>query len=275
MSYINIQDRDYPFALRYVRDLLMYRHLAWSLVGSDLRARFRRSRLGIIWAVIQPLTFSLIIAVVWGGLMGAEDYWSFAVYVFSGWILWEYFANVVNLSQDALLNAEGHLRQTRIPFIVFQTRLPLTGLVILSCGLLGLLIMLAALGDLPEPGLHLLLVPAFFGVFLIFSIPLAIIMSVLGTQFRDLKHISGILVQGLFFLSPVMFPREMLAKPELWFLKFINPMVPLIDMFRTPLIDSAYWDTTSVYTVAVWTLVLWIAAITISGFAGRRIVFAL
>jgi hypothetical protein len=48
MAYVNIRERRLPFVVRYIGDLYLYRHLAWNLVASDLRARFRRSQLGIV-----------------------------------------------------------------------------------------------------------------------------------------------------------------------------------------------------------------------------------
>lgn len=275
MSYITHSYRPLPFVVRYIAEVNTYRHLCWNLVGADLRTRFRRSHLGIIWAIIQPLAFSLTIALVWGSLMGAEDYWSFAIYVFSGIILWEYFGTVVVGAQDALISSEGYLRQTRIPFLIFQIRIPLTGMVILLCGVAGLMAMLVALGKNPDYGLELALVPLHLVLFLLFGIPIAIIMSILGTQFRDLKHISQIALQALFFLSPVMLGREILAQPKLAILQYVNPMVPFIDMFRAPILEGRFWTEQEVWTVSVWIGAFWVLAIFLSARAGRRLVYSL
>lgn len=275
MSYVNVQSRKLPFFIRYIVDLFTYRHLCWNLVASDLRARFRRSRIGILWAIIQPLAFSLMIAAVWGGLFNTTDYWGFAIYVFSGTILWEYFSNVVIASQDALNRAEGYLKQTRVPFFIFQLRIPFTSLVILLFAIAGLFILQAATQRLPQLGEHLLLVPAFLGVFLLFGIPLATLMSIIGTQFRDVKHISAIAVQALFFISPVMLHRDVLEKPELAFLNYMNPMVPLLDMFRAPVLYNQLWDRTDVIIVSIWIVALWAAALLLSAKVGRKLVFAL
>lgn len=275
MAYANIQTRRLPFALRYLVDLGTFRHLCWNLVGSDLRARFRRSSIGILWAVIQPLAFALMIGAVWGTMMGMVNYWDYAIYVFSGLLVWEYFSSIVNVSQDALINAEGYLKQTRVPFIIFQVRTPLTGMVIFLCGLVGLSILAASLGKLPTPGEHLLLVPAFCGLMLMFGIPLAIFMSVLGTLFRDVKYISQIGIQALFFISPVMLERAVFERPELQFLAYLNPIVALLDLFRAPILQGAHWNPQSLYVLLGWIGVLWVAAMIISVRTGRRIIFAL
>jgi lipopolysaccharide transport system permease protein len=257
MSYTNIQGRQLPFLIRYATDLQNYRHLCWNLVGSDLRARFRRSQIGMLWAVIQPLSFSLLIALVWGSVFQTQTYWDFAIYVFSGMILWEYFATVVGVSQDSLMGAEGYLRQTRIPFLIFQVRTPLSALVILGCGVIGLFLLMIALQKFPPVGPHLLLVPIFFAIFLLFAIPVAILMSILGAHYRDAKYASQIVIQALFFVSPVMLGREILQKPELAFMQYLNPMVPMIDLFREPVLYGRMWHLHSAAIVTVWIAGLW------------------
>lgn len=274
MSYRNFHHRQLPFALRYMADLIKYRHLCWNLVGSDLRARFRRSRLGILWAIIQPLAFSMMVAAVWGSVFKEHSYLTFAVYVFSGLLVWDYVQSTALVSLDSLLSAQGYLKQARIPFVIFQMRIPLSGMVILLFGLIGLLIMMAVTGQLPPIGLHLLLIPAEFGLLLLFAIPCSILFSILGASFRDARYIVQLAFQGLFFLTPVMLGRKILEQPGLHFIQYINPGVPIIDMFRDPLLYGQLWDRTDVIVLSIWIGALWALALIASAQSGRRLVFA-
>ncbi|RYD86001.1 MAG: hypothetical protein EOP84_00470 [Verrucomicrobiaceae bacterium] len=276
MAYANIHDtRRLPPPVRYILDLIAYRHLCWNLVASDLRSRFRRSFLGIVWAIIQPLSFALMIGIVWGSILQSGDYWTFAIYVFSGLIVWEYFATVVNISQDSLINADGYLKQTRIPFLIFQLRVPLGGMIIFLCGFAGLIVFGGMLNRLPPLGPHLLLVPIFLLLLLMFAIPLAVLMSILGALFRDVKYISQIGVQALFFISPVMLERGVFERPELQFLKYANPAVSLLDLFRVPVLYGEFWHVDSLMALLAWISALWLLAALAAVKAGRRIVFAL
>ncbi len=275
MGYTNYNVRQVPFAIRYVSDLIRFRHLCWNLAGSDLRSRFRRSRLGIIWAIIQPLAFSLMIAFVWGSIFQAPDYLSFAAYVFSGMLVWEYFSTTTLGALDALVNANGYLKQQRIPFFIFQLRGPLVSTVIFAAGFVGLVILLALIGDLPPFGYHLLLVPAALGMAFLFVLPVSILFSVAGTQFRDLRYITMLLLQAMFFLTPVMLARSYLDQPPLNILNFINPAVPLINLFREPMLYGQFWDPRDVVVLAIWTAGLWVAAIAASVIFGRRVIFAI
>ena len=275
MSYVNVQDRQLPFVIRYLSDLIAYRHLLLNLVSSDLRSRFRRTRLGILWAVAQPLAFALMIALVWGGLQRTGNYREFALYVFTGQVVFEMFGTTVIGGQDAIAGAAGFVKQARIPFFVFQLRTVLTSTVIFLFAIIGVFAFAAGVGSFPPIGLHLLLVPAFVGIYILFLTPIAILMSVTGLLFRDVKHIAQIGVQGLFLTSPVMLPREMFAEPHLKFLEFLNPLVAILGLFRAPVLQGVFWNVQDMIVVAIWIVGLWSVAIITSMSVGRRLVFAI
>lgn len=275
MSYSNHHNRKVPGFVRYMADLVRFRHLCWNLVGSDLRSRFRRSRLGILWAVIQPLSFSLLIAWAWGSLFNAPDYWGYAVYVFAGMVVWEFVGNTLNVSMDALLGAAGYLRQARVPFFVFQARVPMTGIVVFVAGLIGLLILVGALQKYPPVGPHLLLLGAYPFVLVAFFLPVSIIFSVWGALFRDLKHIVAICMQALFFVSPIMMDRSMFDGANLSIMQYANPLVPLLDMLRGPLLHGSMWTPLQLAVVGAWGAGLWVLSLLVAARAGRRLVFAL
>lgn len=275
MSYENVQDRQLPFFIRYLSDLIAYRHMCVNLISSDLRSRFRRTRLGILWAVAQPLGFALMIALVWGSMQKSANYLEFALYVFTGQVCFEMFSTTVMGGQDALANAAGYLKQARIPFFIFQVRTVLTGSVIFFFATIGVFLFAAGSGGLPPLGLHLLLLPAFLAVYILFLTPIAMLMSITGLLYRDVKHIAQIGVQGLFLTSPVMLPREIFSEPHLKFFEFLNPMIAVLDLYRAPVIHGAFWNVQDMIVISIWIVGLWSAAAIASVSVGRRLVFAL
>lgn len=275
MSYVNVQDRSLPFALRYLGDLMAYRHLCWNLVASDLRSRFRRTQLGILWAVIQPLALALLIAAVWGTLMQRSSFLEYALYVFSGQVAFEFFSVAFQGGQHALINAAGFIKQARIPFFIFQLRVMLSAIVMFFFAFIGVVLFAVATGQPPALGPNLLLIPAFLVVGVLFGLPIAIIMSVTGALFRDVGHISVLIERAVFLVSPVMLPREILDQPHLKFLEFVNPIVPLLDLFRDPVIYGKLWDPQDVIVMSIWIVGLWTIAMITAGSAGRRVVFAI
>jgi len=275
MSYVNVHGNQLPFGLRYLSDLMSYRHLCWQLVDSDLRSRFRRTRLGFLWAFIQPLAFALMIAFVWGALQRGLGYWGYAVYFLAGMTIFEFFSTCVMGGQDALIQGGGYLKQARIPFFIFQLRVVLTALVFVLFEIVAVFAFAAATGNLPPPGQHLLLVPVYLAFLLVFATGTVILMSIIGTFFRDVKHISGLALRALMLLSPVMLPREIFDQPQMKFMEFLNPLVPLLDMFRDPILNGRMWQVQDVLVLSAWTVGIWVAAIIASTSVGRRVIFAI
>lgn len=275
MSYINLNNQSQAFIANYAVELSRYRYLALSLVGSDLRARFRRSYLGMLWAVLQPLGFSLIIAVVWSQVFKAASFMEFTVYVFSGMLVWEYLSQCVIIGLDLLTSSAGYLKQARIPFLIFQLRAPLSGLVVLGCGMIGLIGLMAVVGQLPPIGPALLLLPVFAAMLLLFAIPVSIIASIVGPLFRDARYVIGLALQAVFFLSPVMLDRAVLHNEGLLLLQYLNPVISILDLFRAPLLHGEAFDLVSVGIWAAWTAALWLIAIITMVRTGRKIIFAL
>jgi ABC-type polysaccharide/polyol phosphate export permease len=108
-----------------------------------------------------------------------------------------------------------------------------------------------------------------------FMIPLCLLFSIVGTNFRDARYIISIALQGLMFISPIMLTRDILNAPSLQFLRYVNPLAPMLYMFRDPLLYGRLWNATDVIVLTVWIAVLWAIAGIASLRAGRRLVFAI
>ncbi len=275
MPYQNVHHQPLPFSLRYVSSLLSYRHLCWKLVRSDLRNRFRRTKLGLLWAFIQPLAFALMIALVWGAMHKDLGYWGYALYFLSGITVFEAFSAATMGGQDALIQSAGYLRQAEIPLFIFQMRASLTAMVFLLFETTTVFVFAVAIGQIPPVGPHLLLVPVFFVFVWLFTTGTVVLMSIVGAYFRDLKHIAALVMRALLLLSPVMLPREVFQEPQLKFMDFLNPLVPLLDMFRDPIVYGRGWEIQDVVVLSIWIVGIWAAALIASVSVGRRVMFAI
>jgi len=166
-----------------------------------------------LWPFAQPLIFALMLALVWGGLPKIANYWEFALYVFTGQVVFEMFSTAVDVGQDfpyerwRVSEASAHS-----VLCVSSPHRPDQHRHIFVCNIRSFCLRWGD-GAFPQLGLQLLLVPAFVAIYILFLVPIVMLMSVVGLQFRDGKHISQLVVQGLFLMSPVMMPREVFAQP--------------------------------------------------------------
>lgn len=123
----------------YLADVWRYRHLCLHLAISDLRARFRGSSLGILWAMVHPFIFALMYTFVLSSFFN-QDVVLYSVYIFSGVVLWEAISGYLNVGAHSIVNASGYLKQAPIPLAIFPMRTAITIFVVSNLGMASLLI---------------------------------------------------------------------------------------------------------------------------------------
>lgn len=255
----------------YCTDLWKFRYLIVHMANSDLRARFRRSRIGILWAMLQPMLLASLFAFVLARLFH-QPFRDFAVYVFSGVVMWEFFTGAAGQGAAALLNAEGYLKQNKMPLMVFQFRLLLNLLIINLLGTAGFA--LFCIFVKPEIfSIYWLYLPLWLVVMMIFAMPVLIISSIVNVLYRDFQQALGLILTAVWYVSPVFLAREVFFTPGLAQFTRINPIASLCDLLRDPLV---YQQNPSLYDlglVAIWTVALWVWAIILQARYERQLIY--
>lgn len=205
------------------------------LIIQQLTLRYRRTLLGYFWTLINPLLMMSVMALVFSTLFKA-DLKTFAVFLFAGMIPWNFFSAVVNQSGASFINNEGLIKKIYLPKAIFPLSVTFALLVDSFFSFFALFILIHLLGGAFSWALFFLLVS--FILLFIFATGLALIMSVATVFFRDLQHVIVIVMQGLFFLTPILYKHDSLSGKVAW-LVGLNPVTPFIVLFRSPLIDGA------------------------------------
>ena len=208
-----------------------------SLVKMDLRTRYRGSVLGLGWSLLNPIAMTAILCVVFSTIF-KQDIAFFAPYLMTGLTFWQFVVNVATEGCDCFFRAEPYIRQHPAPMAIYPLRTVLGRGFHLGLGFL-LVLVLAAICRRPfgVPAL-LSLLPAFFLV-LAAGWSLAILTGLATVRFRDTKHISEVVFQALYFLTPIMYPASMITEHRtLGKLLWLNPLVPFVDLLRAPVCDG-------------------------------------
>lgn len=208
----------------------------WShLAKKDLEIRFRRSKLGILWTVVQPFCMTVILSLVFGVVFN-QPLGEYSMYILTGIVVWDLLQASVVGGGNALFGSEQYIRQFNHPISIYTLRFA-----VLNMGIF-LLEMVA------------LIVWVFFArpinlVFAIFTIPLttilyfplawslATISGYMGAKYRDYPQIMILVMQMIYFLSPVFFRQEMFdASPALKTLFIVNPITHILNLLRSPFV---------------------------------------
>jgi len=245
-------------ARNYIKNIYGSRFFWMHLTLADLRAKYRRSLLGILWTMLQPLALALLLSFVIGHIFKISIL-EYIPFVFSGLIIWEFISFSVISGCNAFVNAEIYIKQYIHPLAIYPLRHVLSSLITLLFGLFALCVLIAFWR--PE---NLVMVPAviFLSIplLLMWAWPLAIIVAFVGTTFRDLQQLLIIFLQAIWYVSPVFFQPKMFYQANLVFLVDKNPIYYLLNLFRAPLLEGHFPPLSSYLYVIMTAAVLWIFA---------------
>lgn len=238
---------------------LRHRHLLLHLVASDVRSRYRRSYLGILWALIWPVGFSLILSSVAIHVF-RQPVEVYMLYVLSGMVVWDLIAGSITGGVASIQQAEGYLKQTRLPYLLFPLRTVSflsvnTFFSSLACVLMILLLNPSAVSW------TWLLWPVTWLMTYLFAVPLCLISAIANLKFRDYQHGISLVMFLFWYLSPNMIVREVFENPGLKTFTDLNPFTSLLDMFRNVSLYGKLPDTHDLTIWAAYTVGAWIVAL--------------
>jgi len=223
-------------SLQELSELVRYRHLIFQLVRRDIVTRYKRSILGVAWTMISPLLTMLILTVVFSQIFKGTT--AYAAYVLSGLIAWNFFAQTTNDSMDKVVWGGGLLKYVYLPRTVLPVASMAAGLVNLLLSLIPLVIILAVYQV--KLGWPVLLLPLPIILIGLFSLGVALIVSTLAVYFPDVNPMYQIILMAWMYLTPVIYPWEILPQTLQNILPYINPMVPLVKLFRLAIYEGRF-----------------------------------
>ena len=253
-----------------------FRHFLLALVKLDFRRRYTRSVIGAGWSVVQPVVMALVFAVVFSTLLG-NGTTHYTAFLILGMTLWGFFKECAVGGSTAMTSHETYIRQSPLPYALYPLRLVLGAAVHSGIALLAALAVVAVVTDrLPDPVVLLAVAPA-LALAVVFGWAVAAVASCAQVYFHDTSHLLEIAAQMGFFLTPIVYPVEVLeAKVGRWFV-VINPVNTFLELVRTPVLKNQLPETFAhSYAVAGgMTLVAVVAAAGVIAWARPRLIFRL
>lgn len=257
----------------YLVDVWSHRHFWLSLVRMDLQARYRRSVLGIGWSLLYPLATTLVLCVAFYKVFNVpvRDYVPFLL---AGLAWWGYITGAISGGCQCFVSAEGYIRQHPLPMAIYPLRTVLGAMIHFLIALSIVLLLTWALKGFSNLGTLPALVPALI-LLLVFGWSVAVLAGYINAVFRDFQHMTDIAFQILFYLTPVMYPPDVMARSDMiWFVKY-NPLTYLLRILRDPLTDGSL-PSWRAYTIAgTGTLIATVAALLLLNRLQRKVILYL
>ena len=233
--------------LVYRRKVTHFFDLLRELVDREMKLLYKRSALGIAWTLINPLLQLAVFSFVFRTVIPVNIP-QFTSFAFSGLLIW-------NWSQTALFQATGLItsnlaliRQPNFPTAILPVVTTTTGLIHFLLALPVLIIFLAM--DGVQPNSVLLYLPVLMVIQFVLTVSLAYPLAAINVTFRDTQHTLGVVLQMLFYLTPIFYDLSSVPK-QYQPLYQLNPMVPLIEAYRAILLKGMQPDWSALLIVSV------------------------
>ncbi|MBK8507416.1 MAG: ABC transporter permease [Candidatus Competibacteraceae bacterium] len=247
-----------PFVDELVQ-LWRYRDLVLLLTGNILKNRYKRSLLGILWMLLNPLLQTIVLAIAFGALFQSALP-HYPIYLLSGLLAWNFVTQTTQYAMGVMAGGGGLLKRIYIPRATYIVAVVGNGLVNSLVSILPLLLVMIVFQH--PLGASWAFLPFSLLILTAFTLGLALLLSTASVFFTDSIDIYQIVVQAGFFLTPIMYPPSVLPGPlNDWLL--LNPFYLLIELFRTPIYANAVPDTGLIASATVLALATLLAGWTV------------
>jgi len=241
--------------------------LTWSLAVTDFRLRFFGSVLGYLWTLMRPLLLFGVLLVVFTQILDfTGDVKLYAQALLLGLVLFNFLGEATSMSVRAIIERENVVRKVEFPRLAVPLSVVLQALFNLGLNLIVVLgFVLAAGGSVRWSWLWAFPLIAALTVFVT---GLSMLLSMLYVRYRDIQPIWDVVLQALFYLTPIFYTVELIAQRfdesvVRWLL--VNPFAAILQQFRHSLVDPSHATAADAAGSTVWLLIP--AAITVLTFA--------
>ncbi|HVS01941.1 MAG TPA: ABC transporter permease [Thermoanaerobaculia bacterium] len=211
--------------------MLKYRDLLWTLVSRELTVRYKRSTIGFLWTMLQPMLSMIVLHVVFSAIF-RFDIQNYPVYALAGILFWNFFSQSIIASMNSLRGNASLLSKLPVPHAVFPLATVVSGLINLSLAMIPLLVILVVTDHPLRPAL--LFLPVSILIAGLFTLGAGLLLAPMAVFFYDVVEIVGVLMTMMMYLTPVFYPMSIVPEHLRWLVRF-NPVRSILEVFRDPI----------------------------------------
>ena len=214
---------------QYFQEFWKYRDLLKLLVSKNIKLKYRRSWLGYVWSILNPLLIMVVMTIVFS-TMFTRNIENFPVYLFCGQLLFNYMNTSTSQAIFSITGNASLLKKTFVPKYLFTVARITSGLVDLLFSLGALVIVMIV--TRAHVTWYALLFPFVLLQLYIFCIGLGLFLAQASVFFKDTQFIYNAFTTAWMYLSAIFYPVEALPEKVMWAIKHLNPMYFYIGQFR-------------------------------------------
>ena len=212
-----------------IKEFRQYNNLFTELVRKGIKLKYRRSYLGIVWSMIEPLLTMIVLTLVFGTLLGHKEK-SFPVYILTGRLMYTLFSQSTTSALKSIRQNEAMIKKVYVPKYLYPLANICFNYILFLISLVVLAVVALVLGVFPTWRTLLAIVPL-LNLFLL-SIGVGMILATNGVYFRDMEYLWNVALMLIMYTCAIFYyPKKILNSNVSWILKF-NPLFCIINNFR-------------------------------------------
>lgn len=206
-----------------------YRFLLVELVKKDIKLKYRRSYLGILWTLLEPLLTTAVLTIVFGNLLGKGGR-TFPVYILTGRLLYTFFSTSTKAAMKSIRKNSGMIKKVYVPKYIYPFSTVLSNYIIFIISLIVLFFAAIVFDIKPTWHIFQAVIPLF--LLLVLALGVGMILSTLAVFFRDLEYLWSVALMLVMYTCAIFYHVEDLKLgSRIWIFKF-NPLYLIILNFR-------------------------------------------
>ncbi|WP_252237961.1 ABC transporter permease [Clostridium sp. VAP51] len=212
----------------YIQNLLRYKHLIRELVVRDIKVKYKKSVLGLLWTLLNPLLTMVVLTIVFSNLF-RFDIENYPVYLITGQVMFNFFAEATNMAMMSINENAQLIKKVYIPKYIFPVSKGLSSFVNLVFSLVAVIFLIVFMKIQITPAIILSLISLMY--ILVFAIGVGLILVSLNVFFRDVQHLYGVVLTAWMYLTPIFYPSNIIPDEFKWLIN-CNPLFYMVEHFR-------------------------------------------
>lgn len=219
-----------------IKEFKQYSNLFAELVCKGIKLKYRRSYLGVVWSMIEPLLTMIVLTIVFGTLLGHNEK-TFPVYILSGRLIYTLFSQSTTFALKSIRQNESMIKKVYVPKYLYPLANICFNYILFLISLVVLGAVSLVLGVYPTWRLLLAIIP--LGVLFLLSVGVGLILATIGVYFRDMEYLWNVgLMLVMYTCAIFYYPEKILTSNVSWILQY-NPLFCIISNFRSCIFGEA------------------------------------
>ncbi|SHK15469.1 ABC transporter permease [Hespellia stercorisuis] len=212
----------------YIQNFKRFQPLLQELVSRDIKIKYRRSVLGVLWTLLNPLFMMIVLSVVFSNLF-KYNMDNFPLYVMSGQVIFNFYSDATTSSMSSIIGSASLIKKIYVPKYLFVISRVFSSFINLMASFTAFILVMIVLRTELHWTMFLVPIPLFMLV--VFSLGIGLILSAITVKFRDIMHLYSVFITALMYLTPVIYPMSLLPGLVRVVVQ-INPITNYLQMFR-------------------------------------------